>query len=214
MEGATGYDTEFALAGEPVPQPIFGFVRRRNGQPLAAGGTGHITGVVVGIKTYTPPKGGSFDFWGGNTGTKVDGPIDRPWLSLADLQAGDAAVWVGRGNADGSFDIAGVPDGNYTLSWWDEPQDYNLNMINVTVRNGETVEMGNLPLNGWWTEYDGYVFNDTNRNGVKDAGRAGRPELHAHPAPPREQLADGPRPDHGHRPTHRPLLLRERLPAR
>jgi len=36
-------------------------------------------------------------------------------------------------------------------------------------------DLGNLPLNGWWTKIDGYVFDDTNRNGVKDAGEAGIP---------------------------------------
>ncbi|MFN0282859.1 MAG: SdrD B-like domain-containing protein [Kineosporiaceae bacterium] len=178
MEGSTGYDTEFVLAGEPVPQPIFGFAPpTKNGQPVSSTAAGHITGVVVGIKSYTPPKGGAFNFWGGVTGTKLDKPIVRPWLSLADLQAGDAAVWVGQGNTDGTFDISGVPDGNYQLSWWDEPQNYNLNLINVTVSNGETVEMGDLPLNGWWTRYDGYVFNDTNRNGVKDPGEPGVPNF-------------------------------------
>ena len=40
---------------------------------------------------------------------------------------------------------------------------------------GETVDMGILPLAGWWTFFDGYVFNDTNRNGVKDAGELGLP---------------------------------------
>ncbi|MFC6285365.1 SdrD B-like domain-containing protein [Nocardioides sp. GCM10027113] len=175
MEGATGYDTEFVLAGEPVPQPIFGFAPPRNS--LAAGGSAHIRGVVVGINSYTPPKGGSFDFWGGNTGTKVKHPINRPWLSLADLNDGDQAVWIGRGNADGSFDISGVPDGNYTLSWWDEPQDYNLNFINVTIGGQQNENMGNIPLNGWWTEYEGFVFNDTNRNGVRDAGENGIPNF-------------------------------------
>ncbi len=171
MEGDTGYDTTFVQGGEPTPLPIFGFVRPTDN--LAPGGTGHVKGVVVGIKTYTPPKGGSFDFWGGNTGTKVGGPIDRPWLSLQDLDNGDQAVWVGQGAADGSFDISGVPDGNYSLTWWDEPQDYNVNFLNVTVGDGEVVQMGQLPLNGWWTTYDGYVFNDTNRNGVKDPGEKG-----------------------------------------
>ncbi|MCW2797968.1 SdrD B-like domain-containing protein, partial [Nocardioides sp.] len=178
MEGMTGFDTEFTLAGEPVPQPIFGFAPpTHNGQPLNGSASGHIKGSVVGIKTYTPPKGGSFDFWGGNTGTKSNGPIARPWLSLADLQAGDAAVWVGQGDANGNFDISGVPDGNYLLSWWDEPQDYNLNQINVTVSNGQTEQMGTLPLNGWWTLYDGYVFNDSNRNGTKDPGEPGVPNF-------------------------------------
>ncbi|MEP7114999.1 MAG: SdrD B-like domain-containing protein, partial [Ilumatobacteraceae bacterium] len=180
MEGDTGYDTTFALGGEPVPLPIFGFVQPNATNavtkldPLA---TGEIRGSVVGIKTYTPPIGGSFDFWGGNTGTKVAGPIKRPWISLMDLEAGDLAVWVGRGNANGTFDIPGVPDGNYTIAWWDQPQDYNLNFINVTVKNGQLVRMGQLPLNGWWTEYSGYVFNDANRNGVRDPGENGVPNF-------------------------------------
>ena len=178
MEGSTGYDTEFVVAGEQVPQPIFGFAPPiKNGQPLDVSASGHIKGTVVGINSYTPPKGGSFDYYGGNTGTKIKHPIDRPWLSLADLDNGDQAVWVGRGNADGTFDIAGVPDGNYALSWWDEPQDYNLNFINVTISNGQTEDMGNIPLNGWWTEYEGFVFNDANRNGVKDPGENGVPNF-------------------------------------
>ena len=168
MEGDTGFDQTFTRGGELVPLPIFGFVKPlHNGQPLS-GASGHVKGTVVSVKTYTPPTGGAFDFWGGNTGTKVGGPIVKPWLSLMDLDAGDVAVWVGRGDADGKFDIAGVPAGNYTLAWWDEPQDYNLNFINVTVANGEVVEMGQLPLNGWWTEYSGYVFDDANRNGKMD----------------------------------------------
>ena len=43
--------------------------------------------------------------------------------------------------------------------------------------SGETVALGTLPLHGWWTEYSGYVFNDKNRNGVKDAGENGIPNF-------------------------------------
>ena len=112
------------------------------------------------------------------------------------------------------FNITNVPDGNYTLTWWDEPQNYILALINVTVsRRRDRATMGRLPLNGWWTEYSGYVFNDTNRNGVKDPGEPGDPELHADHAQAR-QLADGPRPDHGDHRRERLLQLRGRLPAR
>ena len=45
--------------------------------------------------------------------------------------------------------------------------------MNVTVGDGETVDMGILPLTGWWTRLEGYVFNDTNRNGVRDPGEPG-----------------------------------------
>ena len=175
MEGSTGYDTEALVAGEPVPGPIFGFAPPTN--TLTASAAGRITGVVVSAKQYTPPKGGDSNYWLGLSGSKIGKPIVRPWLSLADLQHGDQAVWVGQGDANGAFDISGVPAGNYTLSWWDEPQNYFINMVNVTVSDGETVQMGNVLTSGWWTDYDGYVFNDTNRNGVKDPGESGLPNF-------------------------------------
>ena len=180
LPGDTGFDPTFTVGGEIAPLPIFGFVNPlKDGAPLstAASATAHVKGTVVGINTYTPPKGGSFDFWGGNTGTKLKHPIDTPWLSLTDLDAGDVAVWIGHGDANGNFDISGVPDGNYQLAWFDEPQDYNLNFYNITVKNGQTLNLGSLPLNGWWTEYEGYVFDDANRNGKKDAGEAGVPNF-------------------------------------
>ncbi len=174
MEGSTGYDTEATVAGEPVPTPQFGFAKPKSN---LTGGAGSISGVVVGVKQYTPPKGGDVNFFNGMTGSKTDKPIPNPVLSLADLNNGDQAVWVGRGNANGSFTIPGVPDGDYSLTWWDEPQNYILNLVNVTVKNGEAVSMGQLPLMGWWTKLDGYVFSDTNRNGKKDPGETGIPNF-------------------------------------
>ena len=62
---------------------------------------------------------------------------DRP----RDQQAVDRAVRPGprrhrgidhHGNADGTFTINNVPDGTYTLTYWDEPQDYILDLISVT----------------------------------------------------------------------------------
>ena len=76
-------------------------------------------------------------------------------------------AWT-RADADGKFSFAHVPDGSYTVTWWDEPQDYILDLQNVTVGDGEDDDMGILPLTGWWTIYEGYVFNDDNRNGVMD----------------------------------------------
>ena len=47
----------------------------------------------------------------GFAGAKVGGPIKQPWIALSDLDAGDQQIYVGRGAADGSFDIKNVPDG-------------------------------------------------------------------------------------------------------
>ena len=171
MEGSTGFDTEFTVAGEPVPIPQFGFVDPKN--TLTASHSGAIKGVVVATKQYYPPVGGSFNPYNGATGSKVDKPMADAVLSLNDLENGDQAVWVGRGGADGTFTIPNVPDGNYQLTWWDEPQDYILQLVNVTVANGEVVDLGQLPLMGWWTQITGHVFLDANKNGKRDAGEQG-----------------------------------------
>ncbi len=180
MEGATGLDTEFTVAGEPFPAIIFGYVSpsHTNGanNPATYGvdGTsaGSITGVVDAVKVYVPAVGGlpnnAGQIWGGVTGSKIDKPIDQPWLSLSNLGNGDTAVWIGRGDANGTFTIPHVPDGTYTLAWWDEPQDYIMDVQNITIVNGEAIDTGVLPMQQWWTQYDGYVFNDTNRNGKMD----------------------------------------------
>ena len=34
-----------------------------------------------------------------------------------------------------------------------------------------------MPVTGWWTEFDGYVYTDTNRNGVRDPGEKGIPNF-------------------------------------
>ena len=177
MEGSTGYDTEFAVAGEAVPMPLFGFAAPvKNGQPLG-GGTGSISGRVMRTVHYVPPKGGEFDLFNGYTGSRTQRPIPDAWISLAGLEVGDQAVWVGQAGPQGNFTIDNVPDGNYQITWWDEAQNHLIALQNVTVAGGEPVDMGVLPVSGWWTEYTGKVFNDKNRNGKRDAGEPGVPNF-------------------------------------
>jgi uncharacterized repeat protein (TIGR01451 family) len=173
QEGATGNDTEFAIAGEPFPFTIAGFVHPKS---LPSGGTGRIKGVVDAAKVYVPLNGGlpyNGGIWGGLSGAKIDHPIENPWISLSDLNNGDVAIYVGQGDANGKFDIPNVPAGDYTLTYWDGPQNYILDLVNVTVKDGETIDLGNLFLTGWFTTIDGYVFNDLNSNGKRDSGEPG-----------------------------------------
>jgi hypothetical protein len=172
QEGATGYDTEFIFAGEPFPWTMFGFVRPK---ALSVSGPHTISGTVVGISVYIPPQGGTpipGGEWGGLSGAKIKGPVDRPYIALSDLGNADQMVYMGRANANGSFAITGVPDGNYLLTAWDGPQVYLIDFYNVTVAGG-SVNMSNVFLTGWFANFHGSVFIDSNANGKRDAGEKG-----------------------------------------
>lgn len=173
MEGHTGLDTEFVVGAEPLPNVFFGYVRPMS---TLGGGGGRVKGVVEAVKNYIPPKGGLSlpgNTWGGLASSRLDGPIPHPWVSLVDLDGGDTAVYVGQGDANGVFDIGGVPDGTYSLVYWDTNLNYILDFQNVTVNGGEVADVGIAALAGWWSRLEGDVFNDLNRNGRRDAGEPG-----------------------------------------
>ena len=174
QEGATGFDTELVKGGEPVASVQFGFVRTRGlTVPRRNRPTGEIKGVAVAGLPYIGGQNGQTVPETGFAGANVDGPIKSPWVALSDLGAGDAAVYVGRGAADGSFDIKNVPDGTYQLTLWDDDQDYILWSFNVEVADGGVSDVGNKMLVGWFTHLHGHVFVDSNENGKRDPGEQG-----------------------------------------
>ncbi|WP_229674885.1 IPT/TIG domain-containing protein [Terrabacter tumescens] len=169
-EGDTGLDTEFLKGAEPVPSTQFGFVRVR--ALPASSATGEVKGVVIAGLPYIGGQNGQVVPETGWAGAKSAGPIASPWVALSDLNRGDAAVYVGRGAANGSFDIKNVPDGTYQLTLWDDDQDYILWSFNVEVSGGDLVDVGNKMLVGWFTHVRGTVFVDDNGNGRRDPGEA------------------------------------------
>jgi hypothetical protein len=174
QEGDTGFDTEQTIGGEPVPAVDFGFVRPT---ALPAGPTGHVKGTAVIINTYIGGTGGVGVPNAGVAGASVRGPVDRPWVALSDLGSNDQLVEMVRGNADGSFDLANVPDGDYQLTVWDDPQNFILDSFNVSVSGGRTVDVGQKGLVGWFTDIQGSIFVDANANGRRDPGEAGIPQF-------------------------------------
>ena len=175
QEGSTGLDTEIVKGAEPVPAVQFGFVKTKTLPSGAKAPTGEVKGTVVAGLPYVGGQNGQVVPETGFAGAKVGGPIKNPWVALSDLGAGDAAVYVGRGAADGSFDIKNVPNGTYQLTVWDDDQDYILWSFNVSVTGGHLVNVGQKMIVGWFTHIYGTVFVDTNGNGVRDPGERGVP---------------------------------------
>jgi hypothetical protein len=176
MENNSGFDTEVTVGGEAVPWVHFGFAKKPTQNFGGSPGSATVKGQVMAGLSYIGGQGGqTLPGEPGTTGAAFKGPVDRPWITLSDLGAGDQEVYMVRGNADGTFSIPNVPVGSYQLTMWDEPIDYLLFSMAVTVKGSETVDVGQQIILGWFTDVDGYVFVDTNGNGRKDAGEAGVP---------------------------------------
>ena len=182
MEGATGLDTEFVVAGEPFPATFFGYVKtvEHNGIRLR-----QIRALAVAVSAYIPPTAGLQVNWACSAQSPrirtqftacmspslISTTATRPFMSVispAMKAAGCPAI---------SFNIPNVPDGDYVLGLWDEPQDYIFQVQNVSVRNGELTDLGSVSLLGWWTTIEGHVFNDLNENGKMDPGEPGIPNF-------------------------------------
>ena len=136
-----------------------------------------VKGVAVAGLPYIGGQNGQTVPETGFAGAKSGGPITRPWIALSDLGAGDAQVYVGRGGADGTFDIKHVPNGTYQLSIWDDDQDYILWSFNVEVTRGRVTDVGNKMIVGWFTHVHGTVFVDDNGNGKRDPGEKSVPSF-------------------------------------
>ncbi|NWJ46026.1 MAG: hypothetical protein HXX08_09130 [Chloroflexi bacterium] len=188
QEGATGFDTEMiGPGGEPVPPTPFGYVSPTNNPTLVKAPTtgtaadlGSIKGWIRGSKTYIPQQGG-LPYNGQNggvgaSGTKIDPkPITDAVIALSALQGGDRPVYIGMANTDGTFQINNVPNGDYSLTYWDKSQEFLLDTLNVTVANGQVADTGTLLLAGWWTTFEGRVCIDQNGNGKCEANEPGIP---------------------------------------
>ncbi len=183
MEGATGLDTEFVVAGEPFPATFFGYVQTSttiSGPVRARSRAWPWQSAPIFLRRVALPVN-----WGLlGAKPKDPNPIHSLFVSFSDLNNGDQTVFVGHLTVmketavrSVAFNIPNVPDGDYVIGIWDEPQDYIFSVQNVSVRNGETVDLGSVSMLGWWTTIEGHVFNDTNENGKMDPGEPGIPNF-------------------------------------
>jgi large repetitive protein len=171
-EGADGTGAPGEQLWEPPTARTaywFGFVCAP--QNFAANGTGEVTGQARNWQGWPP-----FDV------LTLGDPVEDPFVALSDSTT-DRTVFVGRGDAQGNFDIQNVPAGTYNLSIWDEQLTYIMRFTAVTVAPGQTVTVDDgdpvhpgeqgVGVSRWFGWLDGVVYKDLNANGVRDPGEPG-----------------------------------------
>lgn len=116
--------------------------------------------------------------------------VVRPRIALNNLSGNGEQVALVRGDANGNFQINGVPDGMYQLVVFDDGLDYIMATYTVVMpeilpsgvenRNIEVFDprFGTGPeralmIPDWWGQLKGSVFLDTNENGFRDPGEEG-----------------------------------------
>ena len=155
VEGHEGFSTEGEGFG--VPLLAFGFAKLCTFGDVNdvcatndTAGTGTISGTIVTLREWIPQTGP----------VPFGDPVFKPWIALTDIGNNDLQVYLGRGEADGSFVIDDVPAGTYQMAIWDEPLDYILSFETVVIADGESVNLGDIGIPRWFSQISGYVFMD------------------------------------------------------
>ncbi len=139
------------------------------------GGPGTLSGQNRFNHFSRPPNNQSLD---------VGPPVDNCWVGVNDGITGQG-LYAAPCNADSTFEIAGIPEGDYELATWDTPLDALFSAHPFTIP--ETIDVNGNPVNPpnydvlnrvflsgrWFGTQIGNIFIDANENGFRENGEIG-----------------------------------------
>ena len=159
----------FQEFGPPGPHTTIGFVNPAHVAAKAAEllltGTNKITGRVTAQHMSHPSN---VTLWNPASYDQLSATTCRVVLNS---QGGlGPAIAAASCQPDGTFTLAGVPSGNFDIAIFDEWLDQIITNVAVTVPKGNivatatcganTVCMGDIPVLGWFTQFDQYMYMD------------------------------------------------------
>jgi hypothetical protein len=97
------------------------------------------------------------------------------YVSFGDPDGEDFAFT--KCNADGTFTLTGLPDGNWRITTFDEWNDQLVDGLSTPVRlsGGGTTNVGDIATTQWQINLYTRTFIDDNKDGISQAGEAGIP---------------------------------------
>jgi hypothetical protein len=108
-----------------------------------------------------------------SSGDNTSFSFTQCYVSFGDPDGEDFAFT--KCNADGSFSLAGLPDGDWRVTVFDQWNDMLVDGLSTPVRlaGGATLNLGDLATNQWQSNIYTTTFFDKNGNGVRDPGEEG-----------------------------------------
>ncbi len=146
--------------GIPSTHVFMGFTQSIYDSSVLTGGS-TITGQVVNLHMNRPPNVAD---------TGIGRPFINAWVGLNDPSGN--CVYAQPCDPDtGEFSIPNVPAGSYEIVVWDEFLDIIIAFRIVNVPgDGSGVDLGQFAVNDWFSHMWFWTFNDTDENGMWDAG--------------------------------------------
>jgi hypothetical protein len=108
-----------------------------------------------------------------SSGTNDSFSFTQCYISFGDPDGEDFAFT--KCNADGTFTLSGLPDGDWRITVFDQWNDMLVDGLSTPVRlaGGATVNLGDLAINQWQANIYTKTFFDMNGNGIQDPGEDG-----------------------------------------
>ncbi len=108
-----------------------------------------------------------------SSGDNTSFAFTQCYVSFGDPDAEDFAFT--KCNADGSFALTGLPDGDWRITVFDQWNDMLVDGLSTPVRlsGGTVTNMGDMATNQWQSNIYTTTFFDLNGNGVRDSNEEG-----------------------------------------
>ena len=136
------------------------------GQPYTCNNT--ITGIATTERMSRTPDERLF-----SSGDNSSFGFTQCYVSFGDPDAEDFAFT--KCNADGSFTLTGLPEGDWRVTVFDQWNDMLVDGLSTPVRlgGGQITDLGQIAMNQWQANIYTKTFFDLNQNGTQDSNEDG-----------------------------------------
>ncbi len=130
--------------------------------------TNSVTGIVTTSRMSRTPDERLY-----SSGDNSSFAFTQCFVSFGDPDGEDFAFT--KCNADGTFTLSGLPDGDWRVTVFDQWNDMLVDGLSTPVRlaNGATADLGQIATNQWQANLYTKSFIDLNGNGIQDPGEPG-----------------------------------------